>query len=329
MTKIYLHTLANEDVIAWSGESFRELLTRLINDSSDIAVCASPAEANLILLLEKCVQKGRTHADKLLADPVIAQHAPKVCTLNIDDHPVPFLPGGYVNLPRTQHRADTVATGYLMVPNERVTQWAKQRHQARTKLATFRGSINCPAREQLFALRDSFGDEVLIEKPPADAWYNHTIEAKDNYCQELLAGHFALCPGGLGPSTYRLYEAMQLERAPIILSDRWAPPDVVDWSQCAITLPEKGIKNLCRVFDGRLPEADALAAQARQAWEQYFAPEKQIVWIIEKLSAVIKSGAGKTADGYRRHWNREAFWAQHGLARHQQILRRAKKLLGR
>ncbi|WP_309386702.1 exostosin domain-containing protein [Cerasicoccus frondis] len=329
MPQIYLHTLEGQDVIAWSGEPFRDSLSRLINDSASFAICDTANEADLIILLEICRQKGREHAAKLLADPIVAEHTPKVCTLNIDDHPVPFLPGGYVNLPQSQHRPDTVATGYLMVPNERVHYWAKQREQPRHFLATFRGTTNCPAREQLRAQRADFGADFLIEEPETGAWYRHSDEAKNRYCEEILNGHFALCPGGLGPSTYRLFEAMQLERAPVILSDRWAPPEGPAWASCAIILPEKDIPHLPHILKDRLAEAPKLAANARHAWEQYFTPEKQIVWILEKLLRLVKSGAGKTATTYRHHWNRESFWAQHGLARHQQLLRRLSKLTKR
>lgn len=329
MKRIYLHTLPGEDVIAWNGEPFRSLIARLLESGNGYAPCDSPDTADLILLLEICRQKGREHPGKLLTDPVFAAHAPKVFTLNIDDHPVPFLPGGYVNLPQQKHTAATVATGYLMAPNERVTHWADQRQRPRRYDASFRGTINCPAREQLFANGENYGECFLIEKPPEGAWYQHKQEAKDRYCEEILDSHFVLCPGGLGPSTYRLFEAMQLERAPVILSDRWAPPDVIDWNQCAIILPEKDIPCLPRALDGRMADAANLGTAARAAWETHFTPEKQIVWILDRLFALLESGVGQSAEAYHREWNREVFWSKHGLGRHQQVLRRVKKLLGR
>lgn len=329
MKKIYLHTLPGEDVIAWSGEPFRALVARLLTTSQSYAPCESPEEADLILLLEICRQKGREHPAKLLADPVFSAHAPKVFTLNIDDNPVPFLPGGYVNLPKKKHTPATIATGYLMAPNERVEHWANQRQRPRRYDASFRGTVNCPAREQLFANRDSFGENILIEHPPDGAWYQHKQEAKDRYCEEILDSHFVLCPGGLGPSTYRLYEAMQLERAPVILSDRWEPPNVTDWRHCAIVLPERDIPFLARALDGRLGDACRIATNARAVWEKHFDPEKQIIWILDCLFALKDANVGRSAEAYNREWNREAFWAQHGLGRHQQILRKIQKLLRR
>ena len=54
---------------------------------------------------------------------------------------------------------------------------------------------------------------------------------------------FTLCPRGYGPTSFRLYESINLQSIPVYISDEFILPfqNVVDWEKLAIILQEDEI----------------------------------------------------------------------------------------
>ena len=78
-------------------------------------------------------------------------------------------------------------------------------------------------------------------------------------------GHFALCPRGFGVTSYRLYEAIQLEILPVYVWDRlmWLPyQELLDWSHFAIVVEAPFIHTI----EGRVRGAhiERMTARLRQ-----------------------------------------------------------------
>jgi hypothetical protein len=62
---------------------------------------------------------------------------------------------------------------------------------------------------------------------------------------------FGLCPRGYGPTSFRLYETIQLGSIPIIISDDfWLPfKDQIKWSDLALLVSPKNIDNIPSLVD--------------------------------------------------------------------------------
>jgi hypothetical protein len=81
------------------------------------------------------------------------------------------------------------------------------------------------------------------------------------YIETMKASKFALCPRGASPSSIRMFEAMELGVAPIVMADTWIPVDGVDWSFC-LFIKESQL--------GHESEWRERGARARQAFVEHF-----------------------------------------------------------
>ncbi len=84
---------------------------------------------------------------------------------------------------------------------------------------------------------------------------NITKEAETGFRQVMEESVFSLCPRGYGPTSFRLYEAMQLGSIPVYIYDRmWLPwQDDLNWAE--ISIP---------VHLSRLPELDLILSSISQ-----------------------------------------------------------------
>lgn len=103
---------------------------------------------------------------------------------------------------------------------------------------------------------------------------------------------FSLCPGGLGPTSFRLCEALSVGSIPVYLwkHRRWLPyEDEIDWSQIAITLPVEEAGRLPALLAEYGPERIAsMQARIAQLYEAYFTLPgacRQIERIVGRLAA--------------------------------------------
>jgi hypothetical protein len=73
----------------------------------------------------------------------------------------------------------------------------------------------------------------------------------------------------------------------VILSDEWAPPAGPDWARCSVIVAEANVHRVgavLEVVEGAFP---AMAAAARQAWEQWFAPDVKFHRMAEALADIL------------------------------------------
>jgi hypothetical protein len=94
-----------------------------------------------------------------------------------------------------------------------------------------------------------------------------------------------LSPRGIGPSTYRLFEAMEMGRCPVILSDDWTPPPFIPWEKFSIRLKESQVGDLPRILADAPYEA--LGRAAREAWEQYVDRPHAFHYLSETLQLIF------------------------------------------
>jgi hypothetical protein len=162
-------------------------------------------------------------------------------------------------------------------------------------LFSFAGRSSHRIRRQLLALRFPAG-EVVVEDTTA---YNHfapmgmdpqTAEHRSKAQQRYwaLAGRskFTLCPRGAGTSSLRLFEMLAAGIAPVIISDDWLPPLGPKWEEFALFVPERELGSLYERVKAHETEYGHRGRLARQAWEQFFAPDSYWAFILDSIRCI-------------------------------------------
>jgi hypothetical protein len=206
--------------------------------------------------------------------------------------PFPWAPGMYLNMP--EGRAGSAFKGGFYVAHHHHEEGGlgddlEAARDTKTDLLwSFLGTIsNHPVRRPIMEIED---DRALVQD--TQAWSDRVRWAwKDDFQKEgraafsdfattLGRSSFVVSPRGRGASSIRLFEALQVGRCPVIISDDWLAPSGVSWSSCSIKIAESRVKDLPAVLREREGEAAALGASARQVWEQHFAPERRLATLV-------------------------------------------------
>jgi hypothetical protein len=78
--------------------------------------------------------------------------------------------------------------------------------------------------------------------------------------------------------------------APVLISDDYLLPPHVPWDTFLLRIAESDIARLPELIEPHRAEAAERGARARQAWLDYFAPEKEFDAIVASASAALKHG---------------------------------------
>jgi hypothetical protein len=174
-------------------------------------------------------------------------------------------------------------------------------------LYSFTGTLTYPTRGEIFRLTHS---RALVEQTQginffaqaADGEEQHR-EAHERYNDLIARSKFVLCPRGLGPSTFRLYETMSAGRVPVIISDQWVPPEQIPWSTCSVRIPERSICELPTILEANESQWPELVAGVRTVVSNFLAPS--VVW-----NYLMDCLAGVDPGFARRPW-----WADRRILR--------------
>jgi hypothetical protein len=91
------------------------------------------------------------------------------------------------------------------------------------------------------------------------------------YAEAIQDSQFVLCPAGIGPATYRLFETMEMGRVPVVLSDDWVAPPGPPWKEFSIRIPERHANEVATILKEFSDRHEDMGLQARLAWERWFA----------------------------------------------------------
>src|SRR5262249_32439808 len=184
-----------------------------------------PAAADLILFAE-ChdddAAAGR-FLEHVRTDPAFRAHPRRGMVHSGMDPVIPVLPGVHPSTRPRWHRPGWTHSGcYLARKHPDLQSAAPVRDPHRPHLASFVGCAKGkPVRERLMPLASSprflaidATDEFLGAIRAGDG--PRLRDLKRRYIDSLAQALFALCPGGEGPSSIRLFEAMELGIAPVI-----------------------------------------------------------------------------------------------------------------
>lgn len=117
----------------------------------------------------------------------------------------------------------------------------------KSRVASFQGNVKAhPVRLELQAMFNTS--------------YLYTDKRTDDWRRVLESSTFAFCPRGWRPTSFRLYEALQLGTIPIYVweDEKWLPYEhMIDWSEFAFVLERRQISEIADM----IAKADILKMQ--------------------------------------------------------------------
>lgn len=239
------------------------------------ALVASPRDADFILFVEHSTDAGAYF--QRVRRHELHRRRPHDCFLfSSTDRLIPFLPGIYAGIERSWYRSCWTRPGpYLgigqsldVVPGaaRRDPQW----------LFSFVGTPHsAPVRARVLALKHP---RALIRNT-ADANRNALTPAE--YADTIRDSAFVLCPRGGGTASFRLFETLLHGRVPVIISDEWMAPEGPDWTGFSLRVAEADVPHIPSLLEAREPAAAEMGRAAREAWEEWFAPDVLFHRIVE------------------------------------------------
>jgi Exostosin family len=232
-----------------------------------------PEGADIILLVEPFYNKFRSHIGVLRQLDVLRRFPNRCFVYEACARPVTFLPGLYVSLPRRRHdgrRTRSAVPWTVLDPRVRENVIAATRDEPEL-LFSFRGFRSAGVRTAIFESWRSSNDVRVSE---TTRWWNYSTGERDqvDYLTEIRISKFVLCPRGLGTSSNRLYEVMQLGRVPVILADDWDEPGGIPWGSFSIRVSESRVAELRAILERHAPVAAEMGAQALAAWREFCEP---------------------------------------------------------
>lgn len=252
-------------------------------------IVSDPANADLILLTD-------SNDDDLFLtlrkNALVKRYPEKVFTIYEGDFPQRFLPGIYTSMPQSMWNLGRFATGsysYCYAKHGNTVDLLKNKERTGELYFSFIGRGRAKVRDALFKLKFNRPD-VLIENSSNFNYFtsatNHQLEQQRHYLDVCMKSRFMLCPRGQGTSSIRLFDAMQMGVAPVIISDKWIRPKGPEWEQFAVFAKESDITRLPELlapFDSRWREMGLLA---REAWDKWFQLEDEFNYIVESLAQI-------------------------------------------
>ncbi len=241
-----------------------------------------PEQAEVILVL------GRTHPFRSQAKPGLESRFPdRTLTWDGTDFPSGRLPGLYAGLPRGLFEPGRHST--FCYPFRWNREIRPRPPQEAVQLAGFLGAVTSPLRARLIAELGEQPGFAIAEAP--SLWTRMddpaALAQKRIYADHLAGCRFALCPRGNGVSSYRLFEALETGRVPVVLSDRYQPPDHPAWPSCVLQPSEHRLDQLPALLADADRDWPARAAAARTYWEENYADDRMASTLATALAALL------------------------------------------
>lgn len=253
-------------------------------------VVDDPESADAILFMESH-SGDDILMERVLRHPLRRRFASKSFLYQDGDYAFPLMRGVYPSL-RAPHQHAGLALGgvYLarIEENKSVTR-ARGLQVPQDLLYSFVGANNCDVRNRI--LQTKVPDTLTMDTSGRHAWLLSTEERaayEGEYARTCARSRFMLSPRGIGPSTYRLYEAMELGRCPVILADDWVPPPFIPWEDFSVRVPEDQVDRLPQLL-ADLPY-EALGRAARRAWEDFIDRPHCFHYLAESLQQLLEQG---------------------------------------
>ena len=264
-----------------------------------------PGDADLILFVEREHATG-AGLDQVREHPLVHESHSNCYVVNPRYKGIPHLPGVYASVPKKWYDQSRVRSSHYPEVRENEAFRDQGPVPEEGHLYSFRGKIGtAPVRSRIAELSHSRGvirdttDEDVTPMMKMRGVDPEIREYMQRYAHLIGESKFVLCPRGLGPSSLRIFEAMLMGRAPVIISDQWVPPEGPDWEAFSVRIPESEIDRIPPVLKNCEDRAAPMGRKARTAWEEWFSPEVTFHRVVEWCLDVHRTRPSLT-DRWRR-----------------------------
>ena len=165
---------------------------------------------------------------------------------------------------------------------------APQEKQERKYLASFVGSTTHDIRNQMVDSLSGYSDIYISTK----GW---DPKVKYNQLEDFVSAStqskFVLCPRGYGASSFRLYEAMQLDAVPVYISDRfWLPwTHELNWDEFSVLIKQEQIPNQHSILESIDDDKyEKMKMKIKEIYENYFTLEGTCNKILQMLEMIFQ-----------------------------------------
>lgn len=265
------------------------LLAAAQRDRFRVHSLTSDAEAAAVILFAESYGAG-WYFERVRRHPLTKAYRNKCFIYSFNPLVIPFLPGVYTGIAQRWASSRTAPGFYVDLKND-LTKFTPATDSL-PYLYSFVGSIaTATVRRNLARLshprgyfRDTSGDydRLLNQRMTAD----ERREYHRTYAEIGAASKFVLCPGGMSPSTIRLFETMRMGRVPVILSDKWVEPRGPWWDKFSIRIREADWASIPRLLERREHVAHEMGEMARAEWLTWFSEEVAFHRIVESCLAI-------------------------------------------
>jgi hypothetical protein len=252
------------------------------------SLCDDAEAADAILFLDGHQHYQDMELTAIRQHPLVIKHREKAFVYSEVDQPWCAMPGLYVSMPKNALEPQRQrACAYISLPNASAAP-SPLPAEADALLFSFMGRGGNRTRDRLLRLKHPRAHVEDTSNSDFFGAHDEKIEKqKQRYSEVISRSKFVLCPKGAGTSSFRIFETLSAGRVPVILSDEWAPPAGPDWARISVTVPEANIERVGAVIEGVEQQFPAMAVAARNAWEEFFAPEVKFHRMVDALSHIM------------------------------------------
>lgn len=286
---VYLAALRETDQVA--------ILEDHASFSKNHKIVSSPSASELILILGASARKP----EQLLQHHIYKSYSDRCVVYTEEDDYLPLLPTIHTNakegldtrIGRVFNYAHISRNGRHQNPfvGEMTSTMPIGSTTQKRYLFSFLGGSTSILRKRLFNLRFN-RDDVLVENTSAYWHWDNSQPDREarqrRYAETIAASHFALCPRGAGAGSSRFFEVMAAGVAPILLSDAYALTPGPAWDQFLIRVRERDIARLPAILVPYRASAAGRGRLARQAFEEYFAIDREFDRIVDLASRALQ-----------------------------------------
>lgn len=234
-----------------------------------------PVKADIILFVEHHPSED-PYFFEILKNSIYKQFKSKCYLYHDNPRVLPLLPGVYPSIEKKYYIPLLMRPGpYIarLCLNDQIN-FSGQKPDKKYLFSFIGAKRTYIKRKEILELAHK--NSFLKDTSDKNLWELNPIQKKEfegEFVKISVLSHFVLCPRGVGPNSYRLFECMEMGIAPVIISDEWVPMEGPDWDSFSIRIPEKNINQIPFILESKKKNSKIMGLNARKNWEEWFSQE--------------------------------------------------------